>query len=316
MGLSRAVALWEDRGLVLRREREGKRDRTELMLLAFAAVFIFVNGLAFSLVEAGELTWPHLWPLLVWLLATLGFHLCLRYLKPARDPFLLPIAALLSGWGLLLIDRLAPNFLGRQVLWVVLAYAVSIVIAVWPRSLMPLIRYRYTLLTISLALLAMTLLFGVNPSGGGARLWLPIPIPFIETRIYFQPSELLKVIMVIFFASYFTEREPQLRYRNPAAKRSNRTLLERIAANAPFLGPLLLVWGFCMVLLVWQEDLGAASLFFILFLALLYVATGQKKLCDRRLAPAGSSQRLCLYRLWRCGRSTGNHLVESLAPGQ
>ena len=141
---------------------------------------------------------------------------------------------------------------------------------------MPLIRYRYTLLAIGLVLLALTLIFGVNPSGGGARLWLPIPVPFFDLPIYFQPSELLKIIMVIFFASYFTEREPQLRFSSVTNLRQTGGRFAAVFANAPFLGPLLLVWGFSMVLLVWQQDLGAASLFFILFLSLLYVATGQR----------------------------------------
>ena len=138
-------------------------------------------------------------------------HLALRYLKPHRDPFLLPVYVLLSGWGLLLQDRLAPNFLGRQTLWYVLAMAALLVVAVAPRSLKPLMRYRYVLLLGGLVLVAITLVFGVNPSGGGAALWLPIPAPVLGI-VYFQPSELLKVLLVIFLASYFTEQEPLYRY--------------------------------------------------------------------------------------------------------
>ncbi len=276
MQLGHATSVWDTVRRRVREEGEAERDRIEASLLAVGAAFVLLNAVAFSLVSIGRLGWAHLWAPVVWLVATIAFHLGLRLFKPRRDPYLLPIVAFLSGWGLLLIDRLAPNFLGRQVVWVVLAYAVAAAIAIWPRSLMPLIRYRYTLLTISLFLLAMTLLFGVNPSGGGAQLWLPVPIPFLDVPIYFQPSELLKVIMVIFFASYFTEREPQLRYGTLGNRQNGRPFVRTLADNAPFLGPLLLVWGFCMVLLVWQEDLGAASLFFILFLSLLYVATGQR----------------------------------------
>jgi cell division protein FtsW (lipid II flippase) len=186
-------------------------------------------------------------------------HYLLGRFKPRRDPFLLPVMGLLNGWGLLLIDRLAVNFLGRQVVWVVLSMAVMLAMTILPNHLRPLRDYRYTWLTFGLLLLAATLLFGVNPSGFGAELWLPLPV---IGRVFFQPSELLKLLLVIFLASYFDEREPLLR-------QSKRPL--------PYLAPLLLMWGFCMMLLVWQRDLGAATLFFIVFLALLYLATGDKR---------------------------------------
>jgi cell division protein FtsW len=93
-------------------------------------------------------------------------------------------------------------------------------------------------------------------------LWLPVPI--VE-RIYFQPSELLKLLLVVFLASYFDEHQHSLR----VARDHNLT------AIAPYLAPLLLMWGFCIGLLVWQRDLGAATLFFALFIGLLYLATGR-----------------------------------------
>ena len=85
-------------------------------------------------------------------------------------------------------------------------------------------------------------------------------------RVFFQPSELLKLLLLIFLASYFDERESILNL----SKQNGRF------GSLPYLAPLILMWGFCMVLLVWQRDLGAATLFFMLFLALLYLATGEK----------------------------------------
>jgi cell division protein FtsW (lipid II flippase) len=117
-------------------------------------------------------------------------------------------------------------------------------------------------LTIGLVLLAATLLFGVNPSGAGAALWLQIPL--LE-GVYFQPSELLKLLLVVFLASYFDEQEQLAGIRAAREGRSHLT----------FLAPLLLMWGFSILLLVWQRDLGAASIFFVTFLTLLYLATGQ-----------------------------------------
>lgn len=247
------------------------------MLLALA--FCFVGAVSFSLVDEGGLAWIHLRGPLLWSAAVLLAHFLLRRFRPGRDPYLLPIVALLAGWGLLLQDRLAPNFLDRQTLWALLAVAVAAAVAIIPNSLRPLFRYRYLILVAGLLALAATLLFGVNPSGIGAELWLPIPVPWLGA-IYFQPSEILKLLMTIFLASYFAEREPLFQYRKSQQAAAGSSsgggrILQRVSGQMPFLGPLLFMWGFCMVLLVWQQDLGAASLFFVLFVALLYLATGE-----------------------------------------
>ena len=260
-------------------ERDQPRDRREATLLGVTALFVVANVVALGVATDEGWAWPRLlWPG-VWLVVSALAHLALRHLRPHRDPFLLPIYVLLSGWGLLLQDRLAPNFLGRQTLWYVLAMAALLVVAIAPRSLKPLMRYRYVLLLGGLVLVAITLVFGVNPSGGGAALWLPIPAPILGV-VYFQPSELLKVLLVIFLASYFTEQEPLYRYNRHTARRDDAdtrpNVVRRLLRQLPFLGPLLLMWGFCLLLLVWQQDLGAAALFFIVFVALLYLATGER----------------------------------------
>jgi cell division protein FtsW (lipid II flippase) len=236
----------------------------EAMLLLLAAAFLFVNATALSLVRTGGINGRFFAAPLIWLLLVGLTHLWLNRQLPHRDPLLLPIYALLSGWGLLLIDRLAANFLLRQTVWLVVATAALVVIvALSHRHLDWLRRYRYTWLIGGLLLLAITLLFGVNPSGFGAALWLPVPL---SGQVFFQPSELLKLLLIVFLASYFHEREPLLRL---SRQRGSRFVL-------PYLVPLLLMWGFCMVLLIWQEDLGAATLFFVLFLCLLYLATGRR----------------------------------------
>ncbi|MBP6469392.1 MAG: FtsW/RodA/SpoVE family cell cycle protein [Chloroflexi bacterium] len=251
-------------------EAQEQNGRRQALLLLIVAAFVLTNAAALSLAVDGALRWSHLWAPLVWLALVGVAHGVLHHFKPRRDPFIFPLAALLTGWGLVLIDRLAANFLARQVIWLVLGTAVLLAITTLPHNLRLLRRYRYTWLTGGLLLLAATLIFGVNPSGYGAALWLPIP--FIG-QVYFQPSELLKLLLIIFLASYFDEREAML-----VASKQNGW-----AGILSYLAPLLLMWGFCIVLLVWQRDLGAATLFFIVFLALLYMATG-----DIRFVLAGS----------------------------
>jgi cell division protein FtsW (lipid II flippase) len=111
-------------------------------------------------------------------------------------------------------------------------------------------------------LLAATLVLGVNPSGIGARLWLGVG------GVYFQPSELLKLLLLVFLASYLEDRREALL---EVEMRIGRWQVPHPA----YMGPMLLMWGFSMVLLIWQRDLGAALLFFGVFLAMLYAATGQ-----------------------------------------
>jgi cell division protein FtsW (lipid II flippase) len=243
-------------------------SRREGLLLLITAAFVFCNGAALSLATDGRIAWAHLWAPFAWAVAVALAHFLLSYLRPDHDPFFLPLFALLSGWGLVLVDRLAPNFLPRQVLWVLLGTGALLIVAILPRNLRILRHYRYTWLLAGLFLLASTLLFGVNPSGFGAALWLPIPLPFIDLRVFLQPSELLKLLLVIFLASYFADREAALRQGQSR---------DGLRGALPYLAPLLLMWGFCMVLLVWQRDLGTATLYFLVFLALLYLATNDSR---------------------------------------
>lgn len=240
------------------------KGRREAALLGLAAAFVFTGAISLSLARQGGLALVHLGAPLSWLLLVLASHLLLERYKPQRDPFLLPLIALLTGWGLIMLDRLAPNFLWRQAAWLTLATVLMLFVAIAPRDLRFLRRYRYTWLILGLLLLAATFIFGVNPAGYGARLWLRVPL---LGQVYFQPSELLKLLLIVFLASYFDEREQLL-------KLSGRQGIWRVL---PYLAPLLLMWGFCMTLLVWQQDLGAAALFFILFLALLYLSTGDHR---------------------------------------
>ena len=281
MTLRSGAATWRRWAGQTLEDRDPQRDRRELLLLIAAAAFVLLNGVAYSLVREGGLRWIHLYAPAVWLAVVATAHVILRALLPRRDPFLLPLFALLAGWGLLLQDRLAPNFLGRQTLWLALATVALLVVAGLPGNLRSLMRYRYVLLLGGLVLLAVTLIFGVNPSGSGAALWLPVPFPFLG-QIYFQPSELLKLLLVVFLASYFTEQEPIYRYRLKQRQAADDGVTSSLSSRAgsfllrhlPFLGPLLLMWGFTLLLLVWQRDLGAAALFFIVFVALVYLATG------------------------------------------
>jgi cell division protein FtsW (lipid II flippase) len=247
--------------LVLKRPNDRAIRRTERLLLLISAVFIGANFLALSIVNASTpFNWIHF---LVWMVcASLGTMMLDHYL-PGRDPLLFPVVMLLSGWGLILIDRLAPNFADRQTIWLCIALVALLLVACLPHPLRWLRQYRYSLLLIGILLLVGTIILGRNPSGlvGAPQLWLGIG------SVFFQPSEALKIILVAFLASYLAEQYPAV--RSQVLRPGWVNLSPRI------FGPIVLMWGVCLVILVWQRDLGTAILFFTVFMLLLYVASGQ-----------------------------------------
>jgi cell division protein FtsW (lipid II flippase)/cell division protein FtsI/penicillin-binding protein 2 len=236
-----------------------RRERSAL-LVAFAfflvGVLLLVIRGPFSLLR----TWAFV--IVAYFISFAVAHAFLNRHLPDRDPLLLPVGALLTGWGLVLIGRLAINFLLRQTVWLLISMAALLAIVRLSRNLRWLRRFRYTWLFGGLALLAATLVFGVNPSGYGPRLWLG------AWGIYFQPSEPLKLLMVVYLASYLAERRELLISER---WRVGPWQLPPLA----YVGPLLAMFGLTIVLLGWQQDLGAAMLFFFTFLAMLYLATGQ-----------------------------------------
>ncbi|MFQ5594187.1 MAG: FtsW/RodA/SpoVE family cell cycle protein, partial [Anaerolineae bacterium] len=236
---------------------------TEFLLLLITIATTAAGFALLALVETGGVTPRSLQP--AWLLAgvLLIAHVVLtwRY-GPHSDQVVLPLAGLLTGLGLVLAHRLAPALAGRQTNWALLGIAAMTVVAGAPWPMRWLRRYRYTWAFLGLMLVALTLFFGVRPSGAGPRLWLGFG------TLLFQPSELLKLLLVIFLASYLAERRELVAY---ASLRIGRLRLPPL----PYLGPILVIWGLSMTLLVWQRDLGAALIFFGIFLAMLYVASNR-----------------------------------------
>ena len=239
-----------------------RRVYVERRLLGIGGAFVLLSMLALSISRA-EFRPADWLTMLAWVGCAGVGHALLEQRLPGRDPVLFPIAMFLSGWGLVLIDRLAPNFADRQTLWLIVGTAGLLVAALTPQILRWLRTYRYTLLVVGLGLLVSTIVLGRNPSGqeGAPELWLGLG------TLYFQPSEPLKIILVTFLASYLGEQYPALRAEE-------LTHDQRLPVSPRILGPVLLMWGLSVLILVWQKDLGTAILFFVLFLTLLYVASG------------------------------------------
>ena len=237
---------------------------TERRLLTFAFTFLVVSTFSLALIRTYPGDWLHL---VVWSLCAVVGHVVLSVRLPNHDPILFPLAMFMSGWGIIIIARLEPAFADRQAVWQIVALLAMFAFA-WTKTLLRIMRsYRYLLLFGGVAVLALTILIGTNPSDpegvfGAPALWIALG------SFYIQPSEALKIILVVFLASYLAEQYPALRAEGISVPRGRLSLSPRLA------GPIVLMWGLSVVVLIWQRDLGTAILFFLVFLLLLYVASG------------------------------------------
>lgn len=226
--------------------------------------FALVGGAAGLLAAARPETWPRLLPfLLLYAALFLAAHWALARLLPGSDELLLPLVSLLVGLGLVTLFRLRPVTAWRQLLWTALGLAAALGGTRAVRTYHRLAKYRYLAGVTGLLLVGVTFLFG--QTAGGARAWLALG-PF-----HFEPSEIGKVLLVLFLAGYLDETKELLAVPGAPSPRWGVRL-----PNFRYLGPVTLFWAVSMLLLVGQNDLGAALLFFGIFLSLLYLATGRR----------------------------------------
>ena len=233
---------------------------TQGNLLKLAAAFLFLQALIMTLapaVRARSLDVDYRWSqwiaYFVWGLFILRAHHSIVKRLPDSDPYLFPMTAFLSGWGLLTVWRLDPSFGARQALWLVVSVLVFLFGLGLPSTLDFLRKYKYVLLSGGLLLTAFTLIFGTNPIGYGPRLWLGC------CGLYFQPSEPLKLLLVAYLAAYLSDRLP-------------------IRLNTiPLIYPTFLLSGIAILLLLFQRDLGTASIFIALYTIVIYLATGRRR---------------------------------------
>jgi peptidoglycan glycosyltransferase len=141
----------------------------------------------------------------------------------------------------------------------IVAFVATLVLV---RRVRDLERFRYTFALVGIGLLLMPLLPVVGRNINGSRLWIR------AGTVTFQPGELAKIVLCIFFASYLVEKRELLseaRYRVGAV----------FVPNFKYFGPVALAWGVSLLIMTAERDLGSSLLFFTLFIAMLWVATGR-----------------------------------------
>jgi cell division protein FtsW (lipid II flippase) len=186
-------------------------------------------------------------------------HLIVRVALPHADPYLLPLSGLLTAVGLTMIYRIDPDLAFKQGLWVVVglvAFAGLVLLLADHRRLD---QVKYILALTAIGLLILPAVPGLGRTINGASLWVGVG------PLVFQPGEFAKILLVVFLAGYLRDNREMLsmgggRYGFPSPKH---------------FGPLLVIWGGAMLVLFQTNDLGGGLLYFSIFLAMLWVATGR-----------------------------------------
>jgi cell division protein FtsW (lipid II flippase) len=190
-------------------------------------------------------------------------HIVMRKFASQADPVLLPLAAVLNVLGIAAIYRLDPTGVGpTQVTWTCVGLVFFIGTLVLLKDYRVLSSYKYILGIIGIGLLLLPLAPGIGRTINGARLWVG------AGGFSFQPGELAKILLVIFFAAYLAERKELLSI-------ASRKVLMFHVPDLKHFGPLLVMWAVSLAVMFFEKDLGSSLLFFSIFMVMLYIATAR-----------------------------------------
>lgn len=242
------------------------RRNVEFVLVVLAVAVVVLGDVCLDLAMSGQVSSsPVLFGVALGVLS-LGVHVVLRLRARYADPVLLPVTVLLNGIGLIMIRRLdlaakaGTSVAGRQLMWTGVGVAAAVATLVLVRDHRKLARRSYTAMAGALVLLLLPLTPVLGRSINGAHIWI------VVAGMSFQPGEIAKVFLAVFFAGYLMSARDSLSL-------IGRRFLGMTFPRGRDLGPLLVVWGISLVVLVFETDLGMSLLYFGLFVAMLYVAT-------------------------------------------
>jgi cell division protein FtsW (lipid II flippase) len=235
----------------------------ELLALIPASLLVSAGFAAIFIERAEELSDVSLTYGAVFLGLCFAAHLVIRFALPHADPYLFPLVAVLACFGLVVIYRIDEELARVQAQWFVVGLAMFAATIVFLREdFRVLERYRYTIAAAGLLLLMAPRLPVIGQQVNGAYLGVSLG------PISFQPAEFSKLAIVVFLASYLRDN------RQVLVQGARRFLGLTIPPLKQF-GPLMVIWGLAMLMLVFIRDLGSSLMFFGGFLAVLYVATNR-----------------------------------------
>lgn len=236
------------------------RRTTELFLLIAGAVPVLLIYSMYVANTGAELNFETLAVPIGLVVAFIVAHIANRFFAPGADPAILPIVFVLSGIGISFVTRLAPEEAVGQVAWLFLSVAAMVGTLILVPNLDTLANYKYTIGLAGVVLLLLPMIVGTEISG--SKLWI------IIGGFSFQPGELSKVLIVLFLAAYLAENRELL-------SASSRRIGPLTLPRPRMLAPMFVMWGLSLLVVIFERDLGSAVLFFVIFVIMLYVATGR-----------------------------------------
>lgn len=247
-----------------------KRRNLELILLFGVAIVTLVATVLVQLGVKEALDPSFIMLSMLVPFSSILLHVCLRFFAPQADPFLLPVATFLTSLGIAEIYRIDLHVKDtgweadsiRQIAWAHIALFGAFCVILLIRNHRILQRYTYIFGVLGILLLLLPLFPVIGKEVYGARVWIQLG------SFSFQPGELAKLSLAVFFAGYLVQTRDSLSH-------AGKKLFGIRFPRGRDLGPIFAVWVFSMIVIVFQRDLGTSLLIFSLFLVMIYVATAQ-----------------------------------------
>lgn len=229
-----------------------------IIFIGYAFIVLFAGIVLTSLAVNKKIDSPALAASFLYLAAVIIVNLSLFYLKKNADQYLLPVAVFICNIGLIELYRIDKILFYRQITWIIAAILIYFAVVSLLKDYQFLSNYSYLFLIIGASLQIMVSIWGVEVNY--AKLWFNLGL------FYFQPAEVIKILLVIFLAYYFSKYKEYLN-----AKYS----LTRIS-TFKYLIPVFIMWILCMFILILQKDLGMTLLLFGIFLTMFYISASRK----------------------------------------
>ncbi|HEY2327640.1 MAG TPA: FtsW/RodA/SpoVE family cell cycle protein [Gaiellaceae bacterium] len=225
----------------------------ELLYISAVGILTAVGFASVYIAQQAVVSWGSLGYAVFFFALYVAAHIVARIAVPNGDPYLLPLAGLLTAIGVTEIYRLGPSDAFKQGLWIVIGVALfAVALLGLRRDYRVLEQYKYIFGVGAIVLLFLPRLPGIGTTVNGARLWIHV------ASLELQPGEFAKIFLIVFLAAYLREKREVL-----------------AQGRLKDFGPLLAIWGCCMLVLLETNDLGSGLLYFGIFLAMLYVATAR-----------------------------------------
>ena len=240
-----------------------------IILLLGMTQLLLVDGNATTFSVKSLPTLQGLIPILGLIGVLVGTNILFSFFFPKADQFLLPLVGLLSGIGVLMALRLGPDVGDpsagtRQLAWVILGLFICIGTLFGLRKMSWLSRYKYTWAFLGIILVMFTLVNALRVKNFNS----PTHDQLNFGPFNLQPSELLKIFIVIFFAAYLSEN------RDIIAQGNLRIGPLRLPPLRQ-LGPIALMLSIALLLFLGVRELGLALLIYGIFLSMLYLGSGK-----------------------------------------